>query len=131
MADDDVHVRRLWTRALRDAGYAIIEAADGLDTVNAIRFLLPDLVVLDLHMPQLTGAEVLATIRNSPLVRRIPVLVVSGHLAEEHRHRELGLNIIGELTKPIDVTTLVQRVQAALPDDASGASASSPFPRPS
>src|SRR5262245_33184765 len=65
VADDDPLVRGLWTDALREAGYRVVEAADGLEAVNAMRFLLPDLVVLDLRMPHLSGQDVLALARGS------------------------------------------------------------------
>lgn len=114
VADDDAHVRQLWTRTLAQAGYAVIEARDGLETVSAMRFLLPDFVLLDLHMPHLTGQDVLASIRGSPIVGRIPVLVVSGHLANGPPLQDLGLNIVGRLPKPVDVADLLRAVRAAL-----------------
>jgi DNA-binding response OmpR family regulator len=114
VADDDPLVRGLWTDALRDAGYRVVEAADGLEAINAMRFLLPDLVVLDLRMPHLTGQDVLALARASAAVARIPVLIVSGEIPAQSRHPELGLKVVGRLEKPVGVGQLVEQVRAAL-----------------
>jgi DNA-binding response OmpR family regulator len=114
VADDDPLVRSLWTDALRDAGYRVVEAADGLEAVNAMRFLLPDLVVLDLRMPHLSGQDVLALARGSAAVARIPVLIVSGELASQSPHPEMGLKVVGRLEKPVGVGELIERVNAAL-----------------
>jgi CheY-like chemotaxis protein len=114
VADDDPIVRELWADALRQAGHRVVEASDGLEAVTAMRFLLPDLVVLDLRMPHLTGQEVLALVRASPVVGRVPVLVVSGHLAAESAGGDLGLRILDRLEKPVVVSELVARVRTAL-----------------
>ncbi|HSD67617.1 MAG TPA: response regulator [Vicinamibacteria bacterium] len=113
VADDDPAIRRLWMTALRQAGYRPIEATTGREVLELMRAVLPELVVLDLRMPELTGQEVLTALRHSPTLSHTPVLVVSGHL-DDIVGRDLGLNIVARLAKPLDVATFLRAVERAL-----------------
>ncbi len=103
----------LWVTELARAGYRTVEAATGREALELMRTLLPDLVVLDLQMPELTGHEVLAYAQAAPGLRRIPVLVVSAYLDDADRP-DLELNVVGRLAKPVDVERFLRAVEAAL-----------------
>jgi CheY-like chemotaxis protein len=113
VADDDPNIRRLFVTLLREAGYRPIEATTGREALELMRLVAPELVVLDLRMPELTGQDVLNYIRTTYVIRQTPVLVVSGHL-EDIDGLELGLNVVGRLQKPVDAMTLLQTVERAL-----------------
>jgi DNA-binding response OmpR family regulator len=68
------------------AGYEVISAEDGEQALRYAREMRPDLVLLDLLLPKLTGTEVLARLKNEPATARIPVVVVSG-LSERNRQK--------------------------------------------
>ena len=78
VADDSRMVRRMVTDLLEAAGYEVLQAEDGLQTIRRVRDDHPDLVLLDLLMPKMTGFDVLREIRKDARVREIPVLVMSG-----------------------------------------------------
>jgi two-component system, cell cycle response regulator DivK len=113
VADDDPSVRSVWVEALRQAGYRPIEATTGREALELMRTVVPELVVLDLRMPGLSGQEVVASVRHSPTLWQTPVLIISGHL-EELGDQPLGLNVVGRLAKPVDVLTFLQAVERAL-----------------
>jgi CheY-like chemotaxis protein len=113
VADDDPNIRRLFVTLLRESGYRPIEATTGREALELMRLVAPELVVLDLRMPELTGQEVLTYIRTTYVIRQTPVLVVSGHL-DDVEGVDLGLNVVGRLAKPVDAVTILQAVQRAL-----------------
>src|ERR1700745_2960737 len=77
LVDDDPVVLRMYQQALSHQGFKVETACDGLDAINELRVRLPDLMVLDLMMPRLSGAEVLKRIRSDPRLSKLPVIVLS------------------------------------------------------
>jgi CheY-like chemotaxis protein len=113
VADDEARIRELWREALGQAGYRTVEASTGRDAVEIMRAVVPDLIILDVRMPELTGAEALTLIGSAPVLRTIPVLVVSGY-PDYALPAGLDLNIVGRLAKPVSLEELVRRVRAVL-----------------
>jgi CheY-like chemotaxis protein len=113
IADDDDLVRALWAETLGGAGYRTIEARSGRVALDLIAAVVPDLIILDLCLPDLSGDEVLQYLRGSALLRSTPVVVVSGFLDSEP-HDGFGLNIVGLLPKPIGLARLLDAVAGAL-----------------
>ena len=117
VADDDSHIRDVICFALRRAGFAAIEAADGRSTLDEFTRHRPDLVILDILMPELTGLDVCRAIRdaaeaNPPQSRNVPILFLSSKDAEPDR--VVGLEAGGDdyITKPFSPRELVARVKA-------------------
>jgi two-component system, OmpR family, response regulator VanR len=113
VADDDPVVREVWAEALSQAGYHTVQARDGREALRLMPKILPDLMILDLRMPGLSGNEVLQQLRERSDLSRIPVLVSSGFPDEAHESGR-GLNIVGRLQKPQALTAMVEAVRAAL-----------------
>src|SRR5262245_57248407 len=113
IADDDPVIRDVWTAALRRAGYRTAYARDGGEALERMRMLLPDLVILDLRMPELSGDAVLKRISERPTLSRIPILIISGFLDEEPLS-DHGVNSVGRLRKPQSLDAMVRAVRAAL-----------------
>jgi CheY-like chemotaxis protein len=113
IADDDPVIRDVWATALQRAGFRITVARDGGEALDRLRMLLPDLMILDLRMPELGGAAVLELVRQRPALARIPVLIISGFLDVEPV-LEHGLNIIGRLPKPQSLQAVVDAVRSGL-----------------
>ena len=119
MADDDPFIRDLWCEALTRAGYRTLPAKTGHEAIDLIRTIVPDLAILDLRMPGLTGGDVLKYLHESAALRRIPVLIVSGFLEDEPVEAATGLNLVGRLAKPVSLAGLLEAVRAALERPAS------------
>jgi two-component system, cell cycle response regulator DivK len=114
VADDDQLVRELWCEALSRTGYRTLQAQSGRDAIDLMRIVVPDLMILDLRMPGLSGSDVLRHLHESPILRQIPVLIVSGFLDDEASHDSVGLHVVGRLAKPLTLGRLLEVVQAAL-----------------
>jgi CheY-like chemotaxis protein len=114
VADDDDAIRTLWTRVLTRAGYRVLTAANGREALDLMRAVVPDLLILDLRMPEMSGSALLDALGRSPVLERIPVLIVSGFLEDESPRRCLSLNIIGRLPKPMRSGDLVAAVKTGL-----------------
>jgi len=111
IVDDDPHIREVVRFALRGAGYRTEEAGDGRSALTLCEDLQPDLIVLDIMMPELDGIEVCRSIRAGSAV---PIVFLSSR--DEEVDRILGLELGGDdyLTKPFSPRELVARVKAVL-----------------
>jgi DNA-binding response OmpR family regulator len=77
LAEDDRFLRRACATSLRERGFTVDTAADGEEALRAARAECPDLIVLDMLMPKLSGLEVLRAVRSDAHTRSVPVLVMS------------------------------------------------------
>ena len=114
LIDDDARLRGLWAEMLEAVGYAVVGAGDGLTANELMRDLFPDLIILDLRMPHLSGWQFLESARARPW-QNIPVLIVSGYLDDRQPESIAGgLNIVGKLAKPLTPQELLAKVQEIL-----------------
>lgn len=109
IVDDDPGVRVAVSAALKSAGYETRLARHGVEALNALRSQGADLVLLDLVMDTMTGAEFLEVKAADPGLAGIPVIAMSGHLATPHL-----TDVSWVLQKPIDLDQLLSHVHAAL-----------------
>ena len=114
VADDDNGVRDLWTLVLTRAGYRVLAARNGREALELMRDVVPDLIILDLHMPEMDGPAFLKALEDTPVLRRTPALIVSGYLEDESPRASLALNIVGRLSKSVRVPDLLDAVRTAL-----------------
>jgi len=113
--DDYEAGRYATTRVLRQAGFDVHEAATGTDALRAVESEHPDLVLLDVNLPDVDGFEVCRRIKTHPDTASIPVLYLSAaYRAAEHRVQGLDLGADGYLTQPVDPRELVATVNALL-----------------
>ena len=111
VVDDHPPVRQLLRQELESHGYLVHEARDGNEAVSLAKSLRPDLVTLDVMMPDINGFDVAALLRRDPATMQIPILVVS-ILHEEGRAQSVGVDRY--LTKPVDTAQLLAHVEALL-----------------
>jgi len=111
VVDDDLELAGLIGYALRQAGYLVIEAADGVAALAAFERESPALVILDVNLPRLSGLEVCRRIRNAS---RVPIMMLTVRNAEEDQVQALDLGANDYLTKPFSPRTLLARVRALL-----------------
>jgi DNA-binding response OmpR family regulator len=111
VADDDADLRDLIAFTLGQAGYLVIKAADGPAALKRFEEEGPDLIVLDINMPGLSGFQVCEAIRRRS---RVPVMMLTVRGEEEDLVRALGLGADDYLNKPFSPRTLLARVKALL-----------------
>jgi twitching motility two-component system response regulator PilG len=112
VVDDSPTVRKLITTKLERSGYRVIQAVDGLDALEKINSTVPDLVLLDITMPNLDGYEVCKRIRSNESTKNIPVVMISGKdgFFDKVRGRMVGSS--GYITKPFGPETLMKTVES-------------------
>ncbi len=114
IVDDYVDALEIWAIYLRSIGYGVTTAADGLSAVAKAEELLPDLIVLDLELPGLTGFEVATHLRANPATAAIPLIAATGysHARQLDLARASGFDAV--VVKPCDPDLLVQEVERLL-----------------
>jgi len=109
--DDERQIRRLLRVSLEAHGYAVNEAATGEDGLNALQGVKPDLVLLDLGLPDRDGQEVLAGLRSWS---QVPVIILSVRNSEEDIVRALNSGADDYIVKPFNTGELIARLRVAL-----------------
>jgi DNA-binding response OmpR family regulator len=111
VVDDDAAIRHLIMAALKRDGYDFLEAANGREGLDLMRNESPDLVVLDLMMPVVSGWDVLQERLNDPDLSKIPVIIVSAN-REPELVSAFDKGICAFLPKPFDISALTALVRA-------------------
>lgn len=111
VADDEPQIRRFLRATLSSHGYRVIEAESGREALDRITMDRPDLVILDLGLPDIDGAEVLRRVREWSAV---PVVVLSVRAGERDKVEALDLGADDYLTKPFGTGELLARIRTAL-----------------
>ncbi len=114
VVDDEPTIRSLFTRVLRDAGYATLEAADGVEAIEMLDEHSVALVLLDSTMPRLDGAGVIRAIRARPDTETLPIILVTAKADLEDRVQGLAAGADDYLAKPVALDELEARVRAQL-----------------
>jgi putative two-component system response regulator len=114
VVDDDPGIRHLHTDLLSGAGYEVEVAADGADALARVEARPPDLVLLDLDMPRMGGYEVCRRLKAHPRTRFVPVVIMTGELAEQARLQSWELGADDFLSKPFKTKEVLTRCKALL-----------------
>jgi CheY-like chemotaxis protein len=111
VVDDETHIRELLKQELEEAGYRVITAKDGIEAIEAAKLAKPDLITLDVMMPEINGFDVAATLKNDPFTMHIPIIIISA------KDKEAGCHLLGidkYLTKPIKADILLKEVESLI-----------------
>ena len=105
--DDTVETRYTKTRVLRQAGYEVVESGTGQDTLQKTRELMPDLVLCDVQLPDMSGLEVCRRIKEDAVTGIIPVIQISAtFIDKEHARDALKYGADIYLTEPLEALEL-------------------------
>ncbi|HEX5651494.1 MAG TPA: GAF domain-containing protein [Chitinophagaceae bacterium] len=107
VVDDDDSIRSLLQQELSEGGYQIEEATNGKEALEKVRQHKPDLIILDVMMPEMNGFDVAAILKNDPQTMDIPIIVLS---IVQDKARGFRIGVDRYLTKPIDTTQLFMEV---------------------
>jgi CheY-like chemotaxis protein len=112
LVEDDAWIRTFLRDVLLEEGYLVSEAADGRTALRMVRERLPDVMLLDLAMPDVTGHDVLHELKRNRRTRHLPVLVISAYtrvLTPDEAD-----SVYGVLSKPLVVANLLEQIRRAL-----------------
>jgi chemosensory pili system protein ChpA (sensor histidine kinase/response regulator) len=110
VVDDSITVRKITGRLLARAGYEPVEARDGVEALERLAELKPDLVLTDIEMPRMDGFDLVRQLRGDSRWRAIPVIVISSRTADKHRKLALDLGADLFLGKPYQDEDLLSHV---------------------
>ncbi|MEK6530106.1 MAG: response regulator, partial [candidate division NC10 bacterium] len=111
LADDDPAVCQFVDVILRQAGYSVVRAADGVEAMERVRQSPPDLILLDVLMPRRDGLEVLRSLRQNPETSQIPVIMLTEKGQVEDRVKGLEWGADDYVPKPFVPQELLVRIR--------------------
>ncbi|MFH0883493.1 MAG: response regulator [bacterium] len=114
IVDDEENLRKLVTHFLEREGYRVIDAMDALEAIRIVEHEKPDLIILDVSMPDMSGFQLAAMLREHPTTRRSPVLFLSARKEIEDKLLAFTLGAVDYIQKPFDGEELAARVNAHL-----------------
>ncbi len=114
VVDDSVTVRKATSRLLERNGYRVLTARDGLEAMQLLQEIKPDLMLLDIEMPRMDGFEVARQVRASEPLRDLPIAMITSRSGDKHRERALELGVNRYLGKPYQEEMLLSVVEELL-----------------
>jgi CheY-like chemotaxis protein len=113
---DDNSDNRLIIRTILEDQYEIEEFASGTEAIQGFRQQRPDVVILDISLPEMDGTEILRLIRNDPRLRDLPVIALTAHAMVGDREKYLNAGFDDYVAKPIlDMNVLFSAIRRLLP----------------
>ena len=114
VVDDYEDTRRIYAEYLKFAGFRVEDATDGAEAIAKARELSPDVVIMDLAMPNVDGWEATQHLKSDPRTKGIYIVAVTGFSEDEHRLRAWRAGCDALLTKPVLPAELVRRIVSRL-----------------
>jgi CheY-like chemotaxis protein len=110
LVEDAPDIAHLVILLLHDAGHSVVSVSDGISAVQRAAQELPDLILMDLALPQLDGWEATRQLKAQVSTRHIPVLAFTAHVLQDEIERALAVGCAAVLPKPFDITTFLDTI---------------------
>lgn len=114
IAEDERDIRELITFTLSFAGHEIIQASNGAEAVELVQKVIPDLIMMDVRMPRMTGYEACRAIKQIEGVKDIPVVFLSAKGQDDEVADALEAGAMDYITKPFSPTELTEKIASLL-----------------
>ncbi|EOS21096.1 two-component system, OmpR family, alkaline phosphatase synthesis response regulator PhoP [Lachnospiraceae bacterium 3-1] len=114
IVEDDVNIREIQRYALKNSGFDVQEFECGKELYQALEKKIPNLILLDIMLPEEDGLEILAALRSNAATARIPIIMVTAKSTELDKVKGLDLGADDYMTKPFGIMELISRVKALL-----------------
>ena len=115
--DDELNIQKVVKTNLGARGYRVLVAPDGEEGLKMAQLERPDLILLDLMMPGMSGWDVLRALKTDQKLRKVPVIIMTAAMPEdeEYKVRSMrGMKVVGYLIKPFGVDELLRQVSLVL-----------------
>lgn len=112
---DDMQVNRMLLSLELENSYEIAQAGDGRAAIESAHAESPDLILLDIQMPEMSGFEVLAELKTDATTQSIPVIFMSAHIEPEEQEKAKEMGADGFVFKPIDTQVVLEEINRILP----------------
>ena len=120
IVDDEFDIRLVLSMTLEDSGYEVVQAVNGSEALANVRSINPDLILLDINMPEMDGFQVLEQLKTYRDTADIPVMMISARSRPRDREDALFMGAVDYITKPWSEGELELRVSWALAQNKSG-----------
>ncbi len=119
VVDDSLTVRRVTERNLSKYGITTLLATDGVDAMEKLSDEVPDVMLVDIEMPRMDGFELTERVRDDPVYKDIPIIIITSRSGPKHRERAMELGATLYLTKPYQELELMNAINSVLPLESS------------
>jgi chemosensory pili system protein ChpA (sensor histidine kinase/response regulator) len=114
VVDDSLTVRRVTQRLLEREGYRVLLAKDGVDALEQLQDVMPDLMLVDIEMPRMDGFDLTRNVRGDERTKAIPIIMITSRSADKHRNYALELGVNGFFGKPFQEPVLLAAIAGLL-----------------
>jgi len=111
VVDDSLTVRKITSRMLTREGFEVATAKDGVDGLQQLQDIEPDIILLDIEMPRMDGFEFARNVRADAKTRGIPIIMITSRTADKHRNRALELGVNEYMGKPYQEEQLLAMIR--------------------
>lgn len=115
LAEDNPESRYLFSFILQRTGCEVIQKQNGLEALEAVKDCVPDLIIMDIQMPELDGLEAVARMRQDPRLTKVPIVGLSAYAMSSDREKALQTGFTGYIEKPIELDTFTRELAKYLP----------------
>ena len=120
VVDDSITMRKVTGRVLERHSFEVATAKDGIDALERMADVIPDLMLLDIEMPRMDGYELATAMKADPRMRNVPIIMITSRTGEKHRQRAMDLGVERYLGKPYQEVELMRNVFELLKLERSG-----------
>jgi len=114
VVDDSITVRRVTERFLERNGLRVVTAKDGIDAISVLQEAKPDVILLDIEMPNMDGYEFATHVRNDERVADVPIIMITSRVGDKHRARAIEIGVNDYLGKPYQDSQLLDAIRRLL-----------------
>lgn len=112
IVDDDPDVIDIISISLKDKGFVLVGAHNGVDALDKLKIFIPNLIIADINMPKMNGFELIRRLKKEPDFNTIPIIVLTGtHISKQDKQHGLTLGATKYLTKPFTLETLIKEIE--------------------
>jgi chemosensory pili system protein ChpA (sensor histidine kinase/response regulator) len=112
VVDDSLTVRKITSRMLIREGFEVATAKDGVDGLQQLQDIQPDIILLDIEMPRMDGFEFARNVRADAKARDIPIIMITSRTADKHRNRAMELGVNEYMGKPYQEEQLLAMIRS-------------------
>ena len=123
LVEDNASSRDMLSRLLNSRGFDVVIALDGKEAIARAESERPDLILMDMNLPELDGWEAARQIKASPAIQTVPIIGLTAHAQAEDRERALAVGCVDYHAKPIEFDELLEQIEQALRPISQAASA--------
>ncbi len=114
VVDDSLTVRKITGRLLSRQGYQVVTAKDGVDALQQLQDITPEVMLVDIEMPRMDGFDLTKNLRRDPTTARIPIIMITSRTADKHRNHALQLGVNVFLGKPYQEEDLIRHIESLI-----------------